>query len=142
MTTTAAEDQQANGGYGHPLQFGSFLTPANSDPARTVDLAVASEEAGLDLVTFQDHPYQPGFLDTWTLLSFVAARTRPGRPPLGPTPATSYRCHPAGALPVNDDQLFDKPILVAGQGICRQRHTINGGLLADLGQIPTHALTS
>lgn len=73
--TTTAEDQQANGRYGHPLQFGSFLTPATNDPARTVDLAVASEEAGLDLVTFQDHPYQPGFLDTWTLLSFVAART-------------------------------------------------------------------
>jgi len=26
-------------------------------------------------VTFQDHPYQPSFLDTWTLLSYVAART-------------------------------------------------------------------
>ena len=34
-----------------------------------------SEQAGLDLVTFQDHPYQPAFLDTWTLLSYVAART-------------------------------------------------------------------
>jgi alkanesulfonate monooxygenase SsuD/methylene tetrahydromethanopterin reductase-like flavin-dependent oxidoreductase (luciferase family) len=34
-----------------------------------------AEEVGLDLVTFQDHPYQPGFFDTWTLLSFVAART-------------------------------------------------------------------
>ena len=26
-------------------------------------------------MTFQDHPYQPRFLDTWTLLSNVAART-------------------------------------------------------------------
>jgi len=34
-----------------------------------------SEELGFDLVTFQDHPYQPAFHDTWTLLSFVAART-------------------------------------------------------------------
>src|SRR5690606_5441075 len=25
--------------------------------------------------TFQDHPYQPSFLDTWTLLSYVASRT-------------------------------------------------------------------
>jgi alkanesulfonate monooxygenase SsuD/methylene tetrahydromethanopterin reductase-like flavin-dependent oxidoreductase (luciferase family) len=40
-----------------------------------VDLAVVAEQVGLDLVTFQDHPYQPRFLDTWTLLSFVAART-------------------------------------------------------------------
>jgi alkanesulfonate monooxygenase SsuD/methylene tetrahydromethanopterin reductase-like flavin-dependent oxidoreductase (luciferase family)/FAD/FMN-containing dehydrogenase len=61
--------------YGHPLRFGSFLTPSAATPMRTVDLAVASEEAGLDLVTFQDHPYQPAFLDTWTLLSWVAART-------------------------------------------------------------------
>src|ERR1700744_1434253 len=63
-------------GYGHPLLFGSFITPAAGDaPGRTVDLAVRSEQAGLDLVTFQDHPYQPAFLDTWTLLSYVAART-------------------------------------------------------------------
>jgi alkanesulfonate monooxygenase SsuD/methylene tetrahydromethanopterin reductase-like flavin-dependent oxidoreductase (luciferase family) len=40
-----------------------------------VALAVLSEQAGLDLVTFQDHPYVAKFLDTWTLLSFVAART-------------------------------------------------------------------
>ena len=61
--------------YGHPLAFGSFLTPANRDPARVVQLALLSEQLGLDLVTFQDHPYQPGYLDTSTLLSFVAART-------------------------------------------------------------------
>jgi alkanesulfonate monooxygenase SsuD/methylene tetrahydromethanopterin reductase-like flavin-dependent oxidoreductase (luciferase family) len=30
---------------------------------------------GLDLVTFQDHPYQARFLDTWTLLAVVAAQT-------------------------------------------------------------------
>ncbi len=63
------------GDYGHELLFGSFLTPRNERPDRVVDLAVLSEQLGLDLVTFQDHPYQPGFLDTWTLLSFVAART-------------------------------------------------------------------
>lgn len=38
-------------------------------------LAQLCEELGLDLVTFQDHPYQPRFLDTWTLLSWVAAST-------------------------------------------------------------------
>ncbi|WP_106402863.1 LLM class flavin-dependent oxidoreductase [Actinocorallia populi] len=62
--------------YGHDLIFGSFLTPANAAPQEAVRLAQASETAGLDLVTFQDHPYQPGFLDTWTLLSYVAARTQ------------------------------------------------------------------
>src|ERR1700712_5206264 len=59
----------------HALPFGSFITPSASDPDVTVALAQLSERLGFDLVTFQDHPYQPGFLDTWTLMSWVAART-------------------------------------------------------------------
>lgn len=61
--------------YFHDLRFGSFVTPSHADAAGAVAAAVAAERAGLDLVTFQDHPYQPAFLDTWTLMSFVAART-------------------------------------------------------------------
>lgn len=61
--------------YGHPLKFGSFITPRNDRPQIPVDLAILSEEVGLDVVTFQDHPYQPAFLDTVTLLSWIAART-------------------------------------------------------------------
>ncbi|MBX6762571.1 MAG: LLM class flavin-dependent oxidoreductase [Rubrobacteraceae bacterium] len=61
--------------YGHEPLFGAFITPA-ADPAyHAVELAQAAERAGLDLVTFQDHPYQPAFLDTWTLISYAAART-------------------------------------------------------------------
>jgi len=78
--------------YGHDLLFGSFITPTSASPERVVALTRASEAAGLDLATFQDHPYQPAFLDTWTLLSYVAARTErirlapnvanvPARPP-------------------------------------------------------------
>ena len=61
--------------YGRPIEFGTFITPSALDPERTVALAVATEEAGLEFVTFQDHPYQPRFLDTWTLMSWVGART-------------------------------------------------------------------
>jgi alkanesulfonate monooxygenase SsuD/methylene tetrahydromethanopterin reductase-like flavin-dependent oxidoreductase (luciferase family) len=61
--------------YGHELLFGTFLTPAAARPGQVVELAQRSEQAGLDLVTFQDHPYQPAFLDTWTLMSYVAAAT-------------------------------------------------------------------
>ncbi len=61
--------------YGHPLEFGAFITPGAANPEAPVALARISEAAGLDLVTFQDHPYQPAFLDTWTLMAFVAART-------------------------------------------------------------------
>src|SRR6266545_1827152 len=55
--------------------FGTFLTPRAADPDGVVALAQLTEDAGLDLVTVQDHPYQPRFLDAWTLLSVIAART-------------------------------------------------------------------
>lgn len=61
--------------YGHELLFGTFVTPAAQNAQHVLDLAVTADRAGLDLVTYQDHPYQPAFLDTWTLLSYVAART-------------------------------------------------------------------
>jgi alkanesulfonate monooxygenase SsuD/methylene tetrahydromethanopterin reductase-like flavin-dependent oxidoreductase (luciferase family)/hemerythrin-like domain-containing protein len=61
--------------YGHALQFGVFITPSATDARTVVDLAVLADASGLDLVTFQDHPYQARFLDAWTLLSVVAART-------------------------------------------------------------------
>ena len=61
--------------YGHSLLFGSFITPSARAPQEVAALAQLCERVGLDLVTFQDHPYQPGFLDTWTLMSYVAAVT-------------------------------------------------------------------
>ena len=62
--------------YGQDLLFGTFLTPTAATPHRVVELARLTEDCGLDLVTLQDHPYQPRFLDTWTLLSYMAADTR------------------------------------------------------------------
>ncbi|HKC29148.1 MAG TPA: LLM class flavin-dependent oxidoreductase, partial [Jatrophihabitans sp.] len=61
--------------YGHDLQFGTFITPQSQRPEYAVALAQLTERTGLDLVTFQDHPYQPAFVDAWTLLSWVAAQT-------------------------------------------------------------------
>ncbi len=61
--------------YRHDLLFGTFVTPTAQTPQQAVELAVLADKAGLDLVTFQDHPYQPTFLDTWTLLAYAAART-------------------------------------------------------------------
>ena len=62
-------------GYGHPLQFGVSLTPRHDAADAIVALAQRCEQLGYHLVTFQDHPYQPRFLDTWTLLTWVASRT-------------------------------------------------------------------
>ncbi len=61
--------------YGHDLLFGTFLPPAADAAAETVELAVLADELGLDLASVQDHPYQPAFLDAWTLLSVIAAQT-------------------------------------------------------------------
>ncbi|NYD66331.1 LLM class flavin-dependent oxidoreductase [Agromyces atrinae] len=61
--------------YGHSLRFGTFVTPTAAQPQAAVQLARLSESLGFDLVTYQDHPYQPSFLDTWTLLSYAAAAT-------------------------------------------------------------------
>jgi alkanesulfonate monooxygenase SsuD/methylene tetrahydromethanopterin reductase-like flavin-dependent oxidoreductase (luciferase family) len=57
------------------IRLGIFVVPDATDPRLTLELLVAADRAGLDLVGVQDHPYQRRFFDTWTLLSFVAART-------------------------------------------------------------------
>jgi alkanesulfonate monooxygenase SsuD/methylene tetrahydromethanopterin reductase-like flavin-dependent oxidoreductase (luciferase family) len=57
------------------LEIGIFVVPSGEDPAGTVEQIVAADRAGLDIVGIQDHPYQRRYLDTWTLLSFAAART-------------------------------------------------------------------
>ncbi len=61
--------------YGHDLLFGTFITPTAQPVHQAAELAVVSDRAGLDLAMFQDHPYQPRFHDTWTLLAYAAART-------------------------------------------------------------------
>jgi hypothetical protein len=61
--------------YGHELRFGVFITPDAARANAVVELARLADASGLDLVTFQDHPYQRRFLDSWTLLSVVAAQT-------------------------------------------------------------------
>ena len=61
--------------YGHDLIFGAGLDSRVETAAGVVAMAETADRVGLDLLAFADHPYHPGFLDTWTLLSYVAART-------------------------------------------------------------------
>ena len=61
--------------YRHDLQFGAFIVPVARQADAVVELSRLADVAGLDIVSFQDHPYQSAFLDTWTLLSVVAAAT-------------------------------------------------------------------
>lgn len=60
---------------GHDLRFGIILTPDAHDPARVLDLAAHADAVGLDFVSVPDHPYQPGYLETWTLLTAIATST-------------------------------------------------------------------
>jgi alkanesulfonate monooxygenase SsuD/methylene tetrahydromethanopterin reductase-like flavin-dependent oxidoreductase (luciferase family) len=64
--------------YSRPVavRLGVFVVPEAEDPGRTLAQIDAADELGLDLVGIQDHPYQRRFLDTWTLLSYAASRTR------------------------------------------------------------------
>ena len=61
--------------YGRPVTFGYFVIPDATQPMRALELAIAADHAGIDLIGIQDHPYQHRFHDTWTLLSVIAART-------------------------------------------------------------------
>ncbi|MER7890055.1 LLM class flavin-dependent oxidoreductase [Micromonospora sp. NPDC094482] len=131
--------------YGHELLFGTFLTPSAHDPDRVVTLAELTEAAGLDLATFQDHPYNAEFLDTWTLLSWVAARTErlrvsanvlnlPLRPPavLARAAASLDRLSHgrfelglgAGAFPDGVEGMGGRR-LTAGQGVAALREAID-----------------
>jgi alkanesulfonate monooxygenase SsuD/methylene tetrahydromethanopterin reductase-like flavin-dependent oxidoreductase (luciferase family) len=57
------------------VEFGIFPVPSAEDADAVVEQVLAAERAGLDLVGIQDHPYQRRFLDTWSLIPFLAART-------------------------------------------------------------------
>lgn len=57
------------------VQFGINVDPGAGVRKLALDLAREADRLELDFVGVQDHPYNGGFLDTWTLLSFLGART-------------------------------------------------------------------
>lgn len=61
--------------YGRELQFGVFATPDADTIEHTLRVAALADERGLDLIGIQDHPYQRRFLDAWSLLATILART-------------------------------------------------------------------
>ena len=61
--------------YGHELQFGFFLDPASSDPARTIEIAHILDELGYDLIGIQDHPYQQKHFDAMALIAYLLGQT-------------------------------------------------------------------
>jgi len=53
-----------------------FLTPQAADVQLTLNLSALADELGFDLIGVQDHTYQWRFVDTWTLLTAIAMRTK------------------------------------------------------------------
>lgn len=63
--------------YGREVTFGVFASPdAGADSLRDLWAQLsAAENGGLEFVGIQDHPYQRRYLDTWSLMATVLART-------------------------------------------------------------------
>ena len=61
--------------YGRPLEFGLSIVPASAEIELARSLAHRADELSLDLIGIQDHPYQWRFLETWSLLADLIART-------------------------------------------------------------------
>ncbi len=59
-----------------PLLFGINVDPTTDELDETLQRTQLADDNGLDLCTIQDHPYNRRYLDTWTLLAFLAARTQ------------------------------------------------------------------
>jgi alkanesulfonate monooxygenase SsuD/methylene tetrahydromethanopterin reductase-like flavin-dependent oxidoreductase (luciferase family) len=61
--------------YDHSLRFGIFPSPRADFLQECLRMARVADEAGIELIGIQDHPYQRRFLDTWALMAFVLSRT-------------------------------------------------------------------
>src|SRR6478672_3736210 len=57
------------------VDFGVFPIPVADERDKVLEAVLAAERFGLDLVGIQDHPYQRRFLDTWSLIPWLAAQT-------------------------------------------------------------------
>jgi alkanesulfonate monooxygenase SsuD/methylene tetrahydromethanopterin reductase-like flavin-dependent oxidoreductase (luciferase family) len=57
------------------VEFGISITPTWADREEAIHLARLADQAGLDLIGIQDHPYQWRFFDTWTLIAYLAGQT-------------------------------------------------------------------
>src|SRR5579864_677810 len=55
--------------------FGININPNAGGVQLAFDLARFADQAAIDIIGIQDHPYNGGFLDTWTLLSTLGAVT-------------------------------------------------------------------
>ena len=58
-----------------PAAFGLNVDPSTGSLAIAGRIAAIADEAGLEYAGLQDHPYNAGFVDTLSLITWLAART-------------------------------------------------------------------
>jgi alkanesulfonate monooxygenase SsuD/methylene tetrahydromethanopterin reductase-like flavin-dependent oxidoreductase (luciferase family) len=61
--------------YGRTLEFGLSIVPTTDELELARTVARRMDELGLDLIGIQDHPYQWRYLETWSLIADLLART-------------------------------------------------------------------
>jgi len=59
-----------------PVKFGLNVDPNTGGLPIAERITAIADTSGLDLVGVQDHPYNDGFTDTLTLITWLVARTR------------------------------------------------------------------
>ncbi len=59
----------------HAVRFGGNVDPTANDPGWPLRLTRTIERAGLDYIGIQDHPYNAGFLETWTVIATLLQAT-------------------------------------------------------------------
>jgi alkanesulfonate monooxygenase SsuD/methylene tetrahydromethanopterin reductase-like flavin-dependent oxidoreductase (luciferase family) len=62
--------------YHKDVYFGANVDPTANDPNWPLQLTQAIERAGLEYIGIQDHPYNAGFLETWTLIAMLLQATQ------------------------------------------------------------------
>jgi alkanesulfonate monooxygenase SsuD/methylene tetrahydromethanopterin reductase-like flavin-dependent oxidoreductase (luciferase family) len=61
--------------YGRSLEFGVSIVPTSADLGLARALTRHADESGIDLIGIQDHPYQRRYLETWSLIADLLARS-------------------------------------------------------------------
>jgi alkanesulfonate monooxygenase SsuD/methylene tetrahydromethanopterin reductase-like flavin-dependent oxidoreductase (luciferase family) len=61
--------------YGRTLEFGLSIVPTTDELELARTVVRRMDELGLELIGVQDHPYQWRYLETWSLIADLLART-------------------------------------------------------------------
>jgi hypothetical protein len=105
------------------MRVGAFVVADAEDSDATLRQIEAADEV-LDPVGIQDHPYQPRFLETWTLLTFAAARRRSIQLVAGVVAATGHAGQSVGHAGVPAASVRPPQRLTVGEHLERAEEAV------------------